>query len=175
MMKVRAKPEEYVHVHFEYLNLHLYIFPLCFPAGPQGPSHKLTEYSYQMIGTGYCKDWVYLPEGGYPGFLPESDSLSVPEDRIEECLMRCLSLVGQNGKAGANNKKLIANQAFYVNNKKQCACSSGSCPLTADKNLVSYKINAKEVVKKGEYGETRDDGTCNYRNTLLSSSFPSTY
>ena len=108
----------------------------------------MVEYSYKKIGTGYCTDWVYLPEGGYPGFLPSSDSLSVPEDRIEECMLRCLSLKDQNGANGNSGNKKIADKAFYVNSKNKCACSSGSCNPTGS-GYVSYKIVATTVVKQG--------------------------
>ena len=109
----------------------------------------MIDYSYSKIGAGYCTDWVYLPEGGYPGFLPSSDSLSVPEDRLEECMLRCLALKDQNGANGNSGNKKIADKAFYVNSKGNCACSSGNCKPTGGSGYVSYKIVATSVVKQG--------------------------
>ena len=63
---------------------------------------------------GYCSDWKYLPEGGYPARL---DSNANP---LEECAQRCI--------AAADADSEYSKDAFYVRDSNQhCACSKGAC------------------------------------------------
>ena len=83
------------------------------------------------LGQGYCQDWRYLPEGGYPGRLPTSSPMYNADHRTE-CMNRCLNAVGQNE---------IGNQAFYTRTSGQCACSQGACAsLSNSGSYRSYHI-----------------------------------
>ena len=81
--------------------------------------------TYSDIGPGFCSDWVYLPEGGYPARLADTERLN-NADPIQECMNRCLDVVGASGADSASGAG-ISNQAFYVRDGESCACSSGSC------------------------------------------------
>ena len=73
------------------------------------------------IGKGYCKDWRYLKVGGYPGITPGANPLV-------DCASRCEADFGPQA-------------AFYVNAKKQCACSKGSCGTRVHHDsYTSYQI-----------------------------------
>ena len=64
---------------------------------------------------GYCVDWRYLPEGGYPARLTSSSPLYDP-DPVIECINRCQNAYG------------TPQQAIYLDTRSNtCACSSGSC------------------------------------------------
>ena len=112
--------------------------PFCLVPGPV--SSEITKYSYEKVGTGYCDDWLSLPEGINPAFLPSSNSLGVPTDRLEECMKRCLAAVGKTGKTGAGHGNRIADKAFYVNKANKCGCSSGTCTPNGSSHYTSYKI-----------------------------------
>lgn len=60
-----------------------------------GTLHREPEldgvYTYDSHAeAGYCEDWVYLEEGGYPEFLASSDP-NANSDRRLECMNRCWS------------------------------------------------------------------------------------
>ena len=99
--------------------------------------------SYALAGDGYCKDWVYLPEGGYPALLSTSASL-YNKDRIEECMNRCVDAADKNltGYYSGDIFKNIRDLAFYIKKSDQrCGCSSGACStasLTPDPSSISY-------------------------------------
>ena len=87
---------------------------------------------------------MYLPEGGYPELLTETDTL-YDEDRIQECMNRCVYATEQNfvGTQSSGNNK-IGNQAFYVRTSdERCGCSSGQCHerKIGDKDYTSYFID----------------------------------
>ena len=67
---------------------------------------------------GYCDDWKYLPEGGYPDTLPVSNPL-FDADKVRECGNRCIHASRENN---GNNDK-----AFYVRYDGRCGCSTGPC------------------------------------------------
>jgi hypothetical protein len=84
---------------------------------------------YIKIGDGYCSDWKYLPEGGYPNFLSKSSPL-FSTDRTRECMNRCLDAYPDS-------------QAFYIRTSdNKCGCSSGQCQSTSGTatSYTSYKI-----------------------------------
>ena len=91
---------------------------------------------YQLIGQGYCADWNYLPEGGYPKVLKEDHKL-YDADRIQECLNRCVDASKKN-----NN---IQSQAFYVDVNSRCACSKGTCQALRGSGYKSYKIYVQHI------------------------------
>ena len=95
---------------------------------------------YAIAGDGHCDDWVYLPEGGYPETLAESNPL-YNVDRIQECKNRCVNAAdkGLNGSNSHGDPK-IRDLAFYIRLSDQhCACSSGACSkLTPDPAFRSY-------------------------------------
>ena len=97
---------------------------------------------YVMGGRGFCKDWVYLPEGKYPELLKDTEPL-YNEDRIRECMNRCVYAAEQNnmGSKGSSSTE-ISDQAFYIRKSDQhCGCSSGSCRSRAANNgYTSYYI-----------------------------------
>ena len=83
---------------------------------------------YIKIGDGYCSDYKYLPEGGYPAFLSKTSPL-FSRDRTRECMNRCLD-------AYPDSKAFMVQTA---NNK--CACSSGQCQwVRPSVSYYSYKI-----------------------------------
>ena len=104
--------------------------------------------SYEILGYGYCKDYVYLPEGAYPARLSPNDLL-YDIDPIIECKNRCLDANGKSGGVDAHGRSaeynIISNQAFFIQNSdKQCACSSGTCSErvgAASTTYTSYKIS----------------------------------
>ena len=96
-----------------------------------------------MASNGYCKDWVYLPEGAYPELLTDTDTL-YDKDRIQECMNRRVSAAEQNfhGTQSSGNNK-ISDQAFYVRTSdERCGCSSGQCyeRQIGDEDYTSYFI-----------------------------------
>jgi hypothetical protein len=92
----------------------------------------MSTTQYTELGGGFCSDWEYLPEGGYPEFL--SDFLSdYSDDKLRECMNRCLS----------TSKASIARNAFYVRSSDQkCACSEGCCSSRTggSSGYTSYRI-----------------------------------
>ena len=102
-----------------------------------------------MAGTGYCKDYVYLPEGGYPSLLGQLDPL-YDKNRIKECMNRCLyaSSQGLAGSKGAVDTT-IREHAFYIRKSDQgCACSSGICnDRKASSGYTSYYIISSNFKK----------------------------
>ena len=103
--------------------------------------HTEKSFRYYVAGEGYCKDWVYLPEGAYPALLAPNDPKH-NDDRIQECMNRCLyaayrGLAGSKGSDGTR----IGNQAFYIYNSNQgCGCSSGTCEANEESGYTSYNI-----------------------------------
>ena len=98
---------------------------------------RISEYA--IAGKGYCNDWVYLPEGGYPSLLTISDPL-YNEDRIKECMNRCLhaSSLGLSGSKGEYETR-IRDHAFYIRHSDQgCGCSSGTCSDRKSSGYTSY-------------------------------------
>ena len=106
---------------------------------------------YGLAGDGYCEGWVYLPEGGYPEPLTESDPL-YDVDKIRECMNRCVYAANKGliGSRGASDTT-IRDLAFYIRlDDQQCACSSGACSTRiTDTAFRSYFIvNGKyEAIK----------------------------
>ena len=109
-------------------------------------------YNYRHLGAGFCTDdWVYLPEGGYPPLLAETDPL-YDSDRLRECMNRCIhaaenSLAGSGAAASTE----ISDQAFYVNGNNQCACASGSCDNFSNDAYQAYGIvqgKSRNALKK---------------------------
>ena len=47
-------------------------------------------WEYEKLGDGYCSDWKYLPEGGYPDHLSPGHAL-YRDDKIQECAARCFT------------------------------------------------------------------------------------
>lgn len=56
---------------------------------PEIPRSELWTYD-AYADYGYCEDWIYLAEGGYPEFLASSDP-NANSDRRGECMNRCWS------------------------------------------------------------------------------------
>ena len=98
---------------------------------------------FTLAGDGHCKDWVYLPEGGYPAPLNESNPL-YNANRTQECMNRCVDAADKNLTGHSGGDKNIRDLAFYVRKSDQhCACSSGACStatLTTDPTFISYHI-----------------------------------
>ena len=96
-----------------------------------------------MAGYGYCKDYAYLPEGGYPSLLDKSDPL-YDEDRIKECMNRCVYALNKE------EDTKIRDLAFYIRDSDQrCACSSGTCYSRKSSGYTSYHTvsgNTKTVM-----------------------------
>lgn len=78
---------------------------------------------YQELGAGYCADWAYLPEGGYPPRL-DMGSPMYNADPVAECMNRCLNAVGA---MDSSSFRAIRDRAFYVNAAGACGCSAGGC------------------------------------------------
>ena len=117
--------------------LHLFTSSLSFLS-----STTYTEYTYTHLGPGFCGDWIYLPEGGYPARLISDDAL-YDADPIQECLNRCLDANGEAGQASTENggTGTIGNRAFYLSTENKCACAISDCSsLTPDPNYASYAI-----------------------------------
>ena len=103
-------------------------------------STTTTKYTYSYIGTGYCSDWVYLPEGGYPERL-NADNTLYDADSIQECLNRCLGAYGEAGARASTAGGKVGNQAFYLNSNAGCACAVGDCSSkVSDSGFKSYAI-----------------------------------
>lgn len=107
-----------------------------------------TDPTYELIGTGWCSDWSYLMEGGYPPRL-DADHELARLDPLAECMMRCLDLVGMTGVAhsGASSTGYVTDNAFYVNGDGRCGCSTGvnGCSLTGSPPYQSYNIIHRET------------------------------
>lgn len=100
--------------------------------GPPKETPAVEIRQYKLIGSGYCSDWNYLPEGGYPPLLGKSSSLYDP-DRLTECMNRCI--------AASKKSATIQSRAFYVaTSTERCACSKGDCKTLAGSNYKSYQI-----------------------------------
>ena len=100
-------------------------------------STAITQYTYSLLGDGYCEDWVYLPEGSYPARLNADNALH-DTNAIQECLNRCLGAYGKTG-AGTSGGK-IGNEAFYVKPNGGCACAVGNCNKLSTGSYESYAI-----------------------------------
>ena len=95
-------------------------------------STEIAGYKYSELGIGYCRDYVYLPEGGYPDRFNAGEDLYDPSP-IQECLNRCMDAYGQDGASSGK----IGNQAFYLYANSKCACATGDC--NARSSSGSYK------------------------------------
>ena len=100
---------------------------LCLPKLNSFRQFSARSSEFDIAGDGYCKDWVYLPEGGYPIPLDESSPL-YNAHRVQECMNRCI-YAADNGLVGYNTaESKIRDLAFYIRLADQrCGCSSGSC------------------------------------------------
>jgi len=90
---------------------------------------------YIKIGVGYCSDWKYLPEGGYPAFLGKS-SLLFSRDRTRECMNRCLDAYP-------------GSEAFYMDADNKCGCSSGQCQSVRPSSASYYSYKITKCVGEG--------------------------
>ena len=60
-------------------------------AGPgPGTSSQEGPFVVTKLGDGYCSDWRYLPEGGYPARLAAGHALA-HADPLQECAARCFA------------------------------------------------------------------------------------
>jgi len=94
--------------------------------------HNVWSWNYESIGDGYCSNWKYLPEGGYPNLLAEGSSL-YDTDRIRECMNRCLDAYP-------------GSTSFYVktSDNNKCGCSSDHCSSRASSSAyTSFRILSK--------------------------------
>ena len=96
-------------------------------------------YTYSHLGTGYCSDWVYLPEGGYPGRLNAGDK-DYDADPIQECMNRCLGQYEETGERASTAGGEVGNEAFYLKSDDGCACAIGDCSSLAHSGYESYEI-----------------------------------
>ena len=105
-----------------------------------------------VIGnSGYCEDWVYLNEGGYPEKLTEISPLYDP-DPVKECMNRCLNdfnngILGMNGHMGAGATP-IGNRAILIRESDNgCCCSSGVCTvlLNSVHDYTAYTITDNRI------------------------------
>jgi hypothetical protein len=105
--------------------------------------------NYSRIGTGYCSDWVYLPEGGYPPLLTTTSPL-YSADRVRECMNRCQDAAGQNGQRAAGDP-VIGNDNFYVRKSDfRCGCaaeSSAACTLSSSSSAYHSLYDAYTVTE----------------------------
>ena len=85
---------------------------------------------------GYCTDWKYLPEGGYPARLTRIDSL-YNEDSILECAKRCQAAypttTGFHIKKGANDWQHTCGCTDPANDP---ACAT----VTSHSDYTSYQM-----------------------------------
>ena len=95
-----------------------------------------------MASYGYCKDYAYLPEGGYHSLLNKSDP-PYDKDRIKECMNRCVYALNKE------EDTKIRDRAFYIRDCNQrCACSSAACYSRKSSGYSSYHTipgNSKKV------------------------------
>ena len=101
-----------------------------------------TEYIYSHLGTGYCSDWVYLPEGGYPDRLDAGDE-DYDADPIQECMNRCLGHYEEIGERASTAGEEVGDEAFYLKSDDGCACAIGDCSSLktgASDGYESYEI-----------------------------------
>ena len=93
--------------------------------------------SYESLGSGYCSDYKYLSEGGYPAPLP-SDHPLYNADPVQECLNRCYA------------DTQVGTDAFYLNDADQCACAKGSCSnRVVDSKYTSYAMDCANGATSG--------------------------
>jgi hypothetical protein len=102
-------------------------------------SKKTTQYAYSHLGTGYCSDWVHLPEGKYPDRL-SADNVFYDADPVQECMNRCLDAYGKAGVKASTADGKIGNQAFYLKSNGGCACAIGDCSSRVSSGYESYAI-----------------------------------
>ena len=88
------------------------------------------EHTYSELGSGYCSDYIYLPEGSYPDRLNVGNAL-YDSDPIQECLNRCMA---------ASVGGTVGNEAFYLNSAKKCACAKGDCSSLKGSGYDAYQI-----------------------------------
>ena len=101
--------------------------------------HLANKFRYAIAGTGYCDDFIYLPEGQFPPLLTKTSAL-YSEDRLRECMNRCIDAKGSIGY-GSSGDARIDDQAFYIRKKGQnCACSTGTCTTRWDFGYLSYHV-----------------------------------
>jgi hypothetical protein len=97
------------------------------------PTFTSQDPQYELIGMGWCASWKYLPEGGYPPHLSDSDPL-YDADRVQECMNRCLA-------AGQED---YSTEGFYIRNSDStcgCAQPGRTCDdRTLHGGFTSYKI-----------------------------------
>merc|ERR1711924_167052 len=91
------------------------------------------EFKVQKMATkGFCSDWKYLPEGGYP---PRKN---LKADPVQECAQRCHKAYGKP-------------QAIYLRDKDMtCACSKGACNKIkkSQQAYTSYKVTERAEEQK---------------------------
>ena len=102
--------------------------------------HLANKFRYAIIAVrGYCDDFIYLPEGQFPPLLTKTSAL-YSEDRLRECMNRCIDAKGSIGY-GSSGDARIDDQAFYIRKKDQhCACSTGTCTTRFDFYYSSYHV-----------------------------------
>jgi len=94
----------------------------------------------KVADKGYCSDWRYLPEGGYPA------RQNAKADPVQECAKRCTKAYGKQ-------------QAFYLRDRDQtCACSKGKCrQISKSSNgYTSYTITAEPAEQVSKEANTPD-------------------
>ena len=115
-------------------------------------------YTYSLIGTGYCSDYVSLPSSGLNVYLLRlnADDPLFDSDPIQECMNRCLYDYGKAGlawstsrqgknlaywqaKSGAAN---IGSKAFFLNTNNRCSCAIGDCSYRYASGPQSYQAYA---------------------------------
>merc|ERR1719253_2248623 len=114
--------------------------------------------SYESLGAGFCSDWEYLPEGGYPAFLTSGSAMD-SSDRIQECANRCTAAAGSPGSSKRGN---IGTQAFYIRTSdNKCGCSQGACSSHSGSGYHSYRIKQTADQADDIGGHTTTSCHCN--------------
>ena len=93
----------------------------------KAPYTPCNESEYELIGSGYCSDHVFLKDGRYPPLLSHANPL-FDDDRVQECMNRCLH----------DNPKC---EAFYLKDYELCACAFSNCSSQlGSSSFTSYRI-----------------------------------
>ena len=113
----------------------------------------ITDFTYNHLGAGYCSDYAYLPEGGYPARLSPGKAL-YDADPIKECLNRCLN-------ASTFDATNVGNQAFYLKSGSKCACAADDCSSLKPKfpKRESSGYDSYEIIPDCSSGQICPDGT----------------
>ena len=120
------------------------------PTQKPTPMTPYIDLRYSLIGDGYCKNRVLLPEGEFPLLLTNSHDYRYSTDKNRECMNRCLEMYDKEPFRYSNKAFFVvsAKHRYGVGYSKRCACGSIKDSCVGKDLIHSAEYHAYRIYDK---------------------------